>query len=169
MNKMQVSFRYYNILPLILQYACLIIQSINARMLLLLRSLPNQALSCALQDAQQVRIYPDKAIDLTIPLPTKFLKLFDIVASQLLVEEAFLFWLVKCRFNAGSSIDNHFEFYRAIFGRTDEDIRSVIQAVLPAFNKSQKTRYGVAEWINESDALKLFNSTVVRYSCNYQP
>jgi hypothetical protein len=109
------------------------------------------------------------AIDPTIPLPAKFSKLFDTVASQLPVEEAFLFWLVKCRFNAGSSIDNHFEFHNAIFGGTDEDIRSAIQAVLPAFNESQKTRDGVAEWINESDALKLFNSTVVRYCRNHQP
>lgn len=109
------------------------------------------------------------AIDPTIPLPAKFSKLFDEVASQLPREEGFLFWLVKCRFNAGSSIDNHFDFHRAIFGGNGEDIRSAIQAVLRDFNDSTKTEDGVAECIDETDALELFKSTVVRYCCNYQP
>lgn len=69
------------------------------------------------------------AIDPTIPLPAKFTKLFDIVASQLPVEEAFLFRLVKCHFNASTSIDNHFTFHRAIFAESKGEIRSAIHDV----------------------------------------
>ena len=108
------------------------------------------------------------AIDPTLPVPTKFSRLFDTVAGQLPGEDALFFWLVKCQFNAGSSIDNHLKFHGAIFGGTDENIRSAIQVVLPGFNKLKEAKDGIAERMDEADALKIFNSTVVRCSCNPQ-
>jgi hypothetical protein len=136
-------------------------------MSLLPQSVPNKELCCALKDVWAVRIFPDMAIDPTIPLPARFSKLFDTVAGQLPGEEGFFFWLVKCQFNAGSSIDNHFEFHGALFGRTDEDIRVAIQAVLPSFNDWKEARDGVAKPMNESDALEVLKSIVVSYCCNY--
>lgn len=146
--------------------AVLILPYTNAQKSLLPPSA--KELSCALKDVWAVRVCPDIAIDPTLLVPSRAAELFDTVAGQLPTEEAFLFWLARCQFNAGLSIDNHLKFHGAIFGGTDENIRSAIQAVLPAFNNWKQARDGVAERMDEFGALKRFNSTVVRYSCSYQ-